>query len=370
MSSLLFSPLELGGVTLPNRIVISPMCQYSAEDGCAGNWHIMHIGQFAVANPGLIMLEGTAVEAGGRISVGDLCLYTDEQEEALARLVAFVRMHSDARIGIQLFHSGRKGSRRTGKQGSGSLSEADGGWLLLGPSNIPYSDEYPVPVEASIDDLVRVENAFVSAAIRAQRAGIDIVELHYAHGYYLHTFLSALSNHRDDDYGGDWERRSRHPLDIFESVRAKLAASVALGARISGDDHGLEPGAWRLDDALRFGQMLVERGAAFLDVSSGYLSPAQHIPNYGPGFQVGLAERVRQETGAPTFTVGVITSGRQAETILRSGAADAIAIGRGALYNPRWPWHAAHELGETPRFPPQYQRVFDLGFPAMFMEGG
>lgn len=368
MSSLLFSPLKVGPVTLDNRIVISPMCQYSADKGCAGDWHIMHIGQFAVANPGLILLEGTAVDPAGRISEADLCLYSDEQEEALTRLIKFIRGISDARIGIQLFHSGRKGSQKTVQQGGGALRVEEGGWPLLGPSAIRYSKDYALPSEATANDIERVEMAFVNAARRAERAGVDLVEIHYAHGYYLHSFLSSVSNKRCDDFGGSWKNRTAHPLCIFEKVRSTLSETIALGARISGDDHGTEKDAWGITDANRFGTELAARGAAFLDVSSGYLSLDQNILNYGPGFQVDFAEAVRTETGLPTFAVGVIAGARQAEAILQSGAADAVALGRAALYDPRWPWRAAYELGEEPKFPPQYRRVFDMGYPAMFAD--
>eukprot|EP00439_Symbiodinium_sp_Y106_P089370 s1_g1906.t1 len=343
------------------------MCQYSAVKGCASEWHTMHIGQFAVANPGLIMLEGTAVEPDGRISPADLCLYNDEQEEALARLVQFVKQISDAKVGIQLFHSGRKGSQQLPRLADESLPIAKGGWEVLAPSPIAFSEAYPVPLEVTHQDMERVVGAFAEAAQRAARAGIDVVELHYAHGYYLHTFLSSVSNQRSDAYGGSAEARMKHPLEVFEAVNNVLQNSTAvLGARVSGTDHGLDEDAWTLEDALSFGKELAARGCAFLDVSSGFLSPHQAIADYGPGFQVKLAEEIKQATGVPTFAVGVITGAQQANTLVSSGAVDAVALGRGMLLEPRWPWRAARELGHKPQFPIQYERAFMHGFPDMF----
>ncbi|PCJ70583.1 MAG: oxidoreductase [Rhodobiaceae bacterium] len=366
MPSILFSPLELGPQVLQNRIVVSPMCQYSADEGAASDWHTMHIGQFAVANPGLIMLEGTAVEPNGRISAGDLCLYEDRHEEALAKLVQFVKENSDTKVGIQLFHAGRKGSQQLPRLADKTLPVSEGGWDVYAPSAVPFDEGYPMPRAADATDLERIEIAFCTAATRAARAGIDVVELHYAHGYYLHSFLSAVSNRRSDEYGGDLKDRMRHPLKIFDAVKAILSKNCSLGARISGTDHGLDDHAWTLEDALQFAQALHQCGCDFLDVSSGFLSPNQSITNYGPGFQAQLAAEIREKVSLPTFTVGVVTGAHQAENLLANGSADAIALGRGMLYDPHWPWKAAQELGETPKFPPQYERAFTHGFPEMF----
>ncbi len=374
MSPGLFDPLKLKSIELQNRIVVSPMCQYSAKDGCAGDWHTMHIGQFAVSNPGLIFMEGTAVEARGRISKGDLCLYTDEQEAAVKRIIAFVREHSQTRIGVQLFHSGRKGSQvspceksRAPELGETLLPE-DGGWPGCAPSPLRFDENYPCPREATHEDLRRIKNAFVESATRAARAGFDTIEIHYAHGYLLHSFLSSVSNQRSDSYGGSLENRMRFPLDVFEAVRAIWPESRPLGARISGTDHGLEDNAWTLDDAANFAQALKTRGCDYLDVSSGFLSPNQKIEGYGPGFQVNLAARIREETNLPIFTVGVVVAPKQADEIIRTGQADAVALARGMVYDPRWPWHAAHELGATAHYPPQYERTFTHHFPETFAE--
>ncbi len=372
MSVGLFDPLMVGPMVLSNRIIVSPMCQYSAEGGVAGDWHIMHIGQFAVANPGLIFLEGTAVAADGRISPSDLCLYNDEQEAGIRRVMDFVRAHSTARLGIQLFHAGRKGSQyRPWDHGTSfdqgdTIPQTEGGWPLCGPSPIAYSDAYPIPHALSVGELERIKQAFVESAMRADRAGIDIAEVHYAHGYLLHTFLSSVSNQRDDDYGGSRSNRMRFPLEVFEAVRQVWPAHKPLGARISGSDFGLDPGAWDIEDAIHFGEALKAAGCDFLDVSGGFLSPHQYFADiYGPGYQTGLAARVKETIGLPTITVGAITHPGQADGLIRSGTADAVAIARGMLYDPRWPWHAARDLGAEPRFPPQYERAFALGYPEM-----
>jgi len=356
MTTTLFSPLAIGALELQNRIIVSPMCQYSAKDGVAGDWHIMHIGQFAVANPGLIFLEGTAVLPDGRISEQDLCLYNDQQQKGLQRLAEFVHTHSQSKLGIQLCHSGRKGSQYkpwdngTNYGESDTIQVEDGGWQVCGPSAI----------EA-------VKQAFVASARRADLAGLDTVELHYAHGYLLHTFLSPISNQRADDYGGSQRNRMRFPLEVFAAVRQVWPEGKPLGARISGSDFGLDEGAWNIEHAIVFAKALKEAGCEYLDVSGGFLSPNQDFMSaYGPGFQVDLAAQVRKEVSLPTFSVGLINGAKQADQIIRGGRADAIAIGRGMIYDPRWPWHAAQELGAAPTFPAQYDRVFDHAYPAMF----
>ena len=335
----------------------------------------MHVGQFAVANPGLIFLEGTSVSPEGRISKGDLCLYTDAQEKGLKRLVDFVKSHSASKLGIQLFHAGRKGSQyrpwdKGTQYGDGdTIPIADGGWHTLGPSKIAYSDKFPVPREMTKDDLVALKLQFVESAIRADRAGIDTLELHYAHGYLLHTFLSPASNQRTDEYGGPLENRLRFPLEVFSAVNEVWPAHKPLGARISGSDYGTDPNGWGLNQAIIFSQKLRDAGADYLDVSGGFLSPDQDIFSvYGPAFQTELAARIRQTTGLPTISVGAITNAHQAENIVETGKADAVALARGMLYNPRWPWHAAHQLKAEPQFPAQYERAFSLGFPDLVFD--
>ncbi|MFL0357744.1 NADH:flavin oxidoreductase/NADH oxidase [Erythrobacter sp. GH1-10] len=367
----LFETLDLGQCRLQNRIVVSPMCQYSAPQGEAGDWHIMHIGQFAVANPGLIMLEGTAVSPTGRISLGDLCLFNDAQEKALERVCRFVREHSGSKIGIQLFHSGRKGSqyrpwdKGTEFDAGATLDEENGGWTLKGPSAIRYSADYTVPHALTWDEMEEIKSEFVASAIRAERLGIDVIELHYAHGYLLHSFLSEESNQRGDAYGGSLENRMRFPLEVFAAVRE--AVNCTVGARISGSDFSPAPQSWTIEDAVSFGRALCELGCEFLDVSGGFLSPTQDFASvYGPGYQVDLSARIRSEIGLPTIAVGVLTDPVQAERIVSTGEADAIAIARGMLYDPRWPWKAAYKLQAEPTFPPQYERAFALGYPEMF----
>ncbi len=369
----LFDSLALGSVTLQNRIVVSPMCQYSAPEGVADDWHIMHVGQFAVANPGLIFLEGTAVAPDGRISKDDLCLYNDEQEAGLRRLSRFVSRHSNSKLGIQLFHAGRKGSQykpwdHGATFGDGdTIVEADGGWRLKAASAIPYSDDFPEPDAATEAELDSIKDAFVQSAVRADRAGIEVLELHYAHGYLLHTFLSQVSNQRTDQYGGSAAARMRFPLEVFKAVRDVWPVGKALGARISGSDFGIYSESWNVEDAVGFGMALKKAGCEFLDVSGGFLSPDQNfVEVYGPGFQVDLAQRVKTEIGLPTISVGAITSPRQADRIIARGAADAVAIARGMLYDPRWSWRAAYQLKAAPQFPPQYERAFALGYPELF----
>lgn len=373
MKTDLFSTLQLAELTLQNRIVVSPMCQYSAEDGVAGDWHIMHIGQFAVANPGLIMLEGTAVLPEGRISLTDLCLYNDAQQRGIERLVDFVKTHSDSKLGMQLFHSGRKGSQycpwdHGSEYGQGdTIDVVDGGWELSGPSAIAYSDEYPMPLCLDVGGLGKIKQAFVDSAERANRAGIDSVELHYAHGYLLHTFLSAVSNQRQDEYGGSLENRMRFPLEVFSAVREVWPTNKPLGARISGSDFGIDANAWDLKQATTFARALASLGCDYVDVSGGFLSPRQNFAEvYGPGYQVDLAAHIKQATSLPTIAVGAISSPHQANEIVKSGQADAIAIARGMLYDPRWPWRAAYTLNAKANYPAQYERAFALGYPDMF----
>jgi len=366
MTSKLFEPLDLREISLHNRIVVSPMCQFSAEGGAVSDWHLMHIGQFAIANPGLILLEGTAVENEGRITESDLCLYNDEHEAALKRIVSFVRKNSQSKMGVQLFHSGRKGSQRhpwkAGDSEEAILPRSEGGWSGVAPSSIRFDDTFPIPDEATYQDLKRIKQSFVDSAIRAKRIGLDTVE--------LHSFLSVVSNKRGDEYGGELENRMRFPLEVFEAVRNVWPEDKPLGARISGSDHGLAADSWCIEDAVIFSQALKASGCDYIDVSSGFLSPEQNIENYGPGFQVDLAKRIKDESGLSTFTVGVIVNGNQANDIIHSGKADAVCIGRGMLCDPRWTWRAAYDLGETPQFPPQYARAFLHQYPNMFVNTG
>ena len=354
MTSALFSPLKLGGVTLENRIMVSPMCQYSALDGCAGAWHMLHLGSLALSGAGLLCLEATAVEAEGRISLGDLGLYDEATEAALVPVLAAIRAHLKIALGIQIAHAGRKASTPVPWQGGGQLSVADGGWVTSAPSALPFKEGERAPVALDAAGLVRVRQAFVATAERALRLGFDAVELHAAHGYLLHQFLSPLSNLRSDQYGGSLENRLRFPLEVFDAVRAVLPASKILGVRVSATDW--VEGGWDLPQTIELGRRLKQRGVDYVTASSGGLSPSQKIA-LGPGYQVPFAEAIKQATGVATFAVGLITEPRQAEDIVATGKADAVALARGMLYDPRWPWHAAAELGAAVHAPPQYLRA-------------
>lgn len=361
----LFSPTTLGNVSLPNRIVIAPMCEYSAEEGCATDWHMIHLGNLALSGAGLLFVEATAVEADGRISPGDLGLWSDETEAALGRVVAAVRRYSPIKLGIQLGHAGRKASSDAPWNGGQLVPESAGGWLGWAPSAVPHNDQEPAPRALDAAGLARVRDAYVASAKRALRLGFDAIEVHAAHGYLLHQFLSPLSNRRDDAYGGSLENRMRFPLEVFEALREVTPSSVALGVRVSATDW--VEGGWDLEQTLAFAQALKARGCEFIDVSSGGVSPQQKIP-VGPNYQVPFAEEIKRRIGMPTITVGLITEAQQAEDILAQGKADMVALARGMLYNPRWPWHAAAQLGGQVDAPRQYWRSQPRELKSLFGE--
>ncbi len=361
--SQLFSPFTMGPLTLKNRIVIAPMCQYSAVNGEATDWHLMHLGQLALSGAALLTIEATAVEPEGRISAGDLGLWSDETEGALARVLKSVRRYSDMPIAIQLAHAGRKASSNVPWEGAQLKTVEQGGWWPMAPSATAYSATEPAPRAMTPADLERVREAFASAAVRAHRLGLDAIEIHAAHGYLLHEFLSPLSNERSDGYGGSLENRMRFPLEVFDAVRAAVPAGMAVGVRVSATDW--VEGAWEVEQTVAFAKALRERGCDFIHVSSGGLSPLQKIA-LGPNYQVPLAERVRQGTGLPTIAVGLITEPEQAEAIIAQGQADLVALGRGMLFDPRWPWHAAAKLGAQVQAPPQYWRSQPRGLSALF----
>jgi len=361
----LFSPTTLGNVSLPNRIVIAPMCEYSAEQGCATDWHMIHLGNLALSGAGLLFVEATAVEADGRISPGDLGLWSDETEAALGRVVAAVRRYSPIKLGIQLGHAGRKASSDAPWNGGQLVPESAGGWLGWAPSAVPHNDQEPAPRALDAAGLARVRDAYVASAKRALRLGFDAIEVHAAHGYLLHQFLSPLSNRRDDAYGGSLENRMRFPLEVFEALREVTPPSVALGVRVSATDW--VEGGWDLEQTLAFAQALKARGCEFIDVSSGGVSPQQKIP-VGPNYQVPFAEEIKRRIGMPTITVGLITEAQQAEDILAQGKADMVALARGMLYNPRWPWHAAAQLGGQVDAPRQYWRSQPRELKSLFGE--
>ena len=361
--SQLFSAYELGPVKLKNRIVIAPMCQYSCQDGLANDWHLIHLGQLALSGAGLLILEATAVEPEGRISSADLGLWSDACESALARVLNSIQQHSSMPLGIQLSHAGRKASSQAPWDGGQLVLPANGGWIPSGPSAIEHAAGEPPPREMELADLQRIAQAFATAAQRAHRAGIRVIELHMAHGYLLHQFLSPIANQRTDAYGGSLENRTRFPLEVFDAVRAAVPADVAVGVRISATDW--VEGGWTVEESVVLGQALAKRQCNFMHVSSGGVSPKQKIP-IGPGYQVHLAEQVRRETGLPTMAVGLITEAQQAEDIIAQGRADMVAIARGILYNPHWPWQAAAALGAQVEAPRQYWRSQPRGLSGLF----
>ena len=352
--SALFTPLEVGGLSLSNRIVIAPMCQYSAEDGCMTDWHVIHLGQLALSGAALLTIEATAVTPEGRISYGDTGLWSDANEEAMGRVLASVRRWSDMPIAIQLGHAGRKASTRKPWEGGGQIAPGQpNGWQTVAPSPLPFLESEIPPVELDGDGLARIRQAFADSARRAARLGLAAVQLHGAHGYLLHQFLSPLSNRRTDDYGGSLENRMRFPLEVLDAVRAEFPADKPVTMRVSGTDW--VEGGWDIEQTIVFAQALEERGCAAIHVSSGGLDPRQQIP-MGPNYQVPLAREVKRAVEMPVVAVGLITEFEQAEAIVGTGDADVIALARGILYDPRWPWHAAAHLGASVKAPPQYLR--------------
>ncbi|KQZ61296.1 oxidoreductase [Sphingopyxis sp. Root1497] len=348
----LFTPIDIGALSLPNRIVIAPMCQYSAEDGCMTDWHLIHLGQLAMSGAGALTIEATAVTPEGRISYADVGLYDDATEAAMARVLTSIRRFSAVPVAIQLAHAGRKASTAKPWDGGGQIAPGDAnGWQTLAPSAISFLDTENAPLALDDAGLDRIRTAFADAARRSARLGIDAVQLHAAHGYLLHQFLSPLSNRRDDSYGGSLENRMRFPLEIFDAVHAAFGGPVTV--RVSGTDW--VDGGWTIEETIAFARALEARGCAAINVSSGGLHPAQQIA-LSPGYQVPLARRVKDAVAMPVIAVGLITDAAQAEAIVANGDADMVAIARAALYDPRWPWHAAAALGATIAVPPQYER--------------
>lgn len=363
--SQLFSPFRIDSLELKNRIVIAPMCQYSAVDGQATDWHVMHLGQMAASGAGLLIIEATGVTPDGRISPYDLGLWSDETEAALQRTLTAVREYSSIRIGIQLAHAGRKASSQAPWEGGALLSPENGGWQTVAPSPIPHGAGEAPPAELDAAGMARIREGFVAAARRAVNLGIDLIELHSAHGYLLHQFLSPLSNQRTDAYGGSLENRMRFPLEVFAAVRAVVPDHIPVGVRLSGTDW--VEGGWDIEQSIPYCQALQGLGCSYLHVSSGGVSTAQKIP-LGPGYQVPLAEAIRATVDLPVMTVGLITEPEQAEQIVASCQADLVALARGMLYNPRWPWHAAAKLGAQVEVPKQYWRCQPSGLKALFAE--
>ncbi|MBQ5947808.1 NADH:flavin oxidoreductase/NADH oxidase [Massilia sp. ST3] len=362
--SKLFSPTALGPLQLSNRIAIAPMCQYSAIEGIATDWHMIHLGNLALSGAALLILEATAVVPEGRISPDDLGLWSDAHAEALDPIVRAIRRHSPIKLAIQLAHAGRKASSQAPWEGGANIPpDQPRGWQTVAPSSVPHAQGEPAPLALDQQGLARIRDGFVAAARRAHALGLDAIELHGAHGYLLHQFLSPLSNLREDAYGGALENRMRFPLEVFDAVRAAVPREMAVGMRISATDW--VEGGWEIEQSVRFAQELNSRGCDFIHVSTGGLSPAQQIA-LGPGYQVAYAERIKRETGMPTIGVGLITEPEHAEQILQDGEADVIGLARAMLYDPRWPWHAAARLGDQVFAPPQYWRSQPREHKALF----
>lgn len=350
----LFQPFRVGDLELANRIVIAPMCQYSAVDGCMTDWHLIHLGHLALSGAALLTIEATAVLPEGRITYADVGLWDDRTEAALRRTIEAVRRHSDMPIAIQLAHAGRKASTEVPWKGGKQIApNATNGWQTVAPSPLPFDARENAPQALDSDGLARVRDAFVAAAERAVRLGLDAIQLHGAHGYLLHQFLSPLSNRRDDAYGGSLENRMRFPLEVFDAVRQAVPAGLPVTMRVSGTDW--VDGGWDVEQTIAFAEALEARGCDAIHVSSGGLDPRQAIP-VGPSYQVPLARAVKQAVKIPVVAVGLITDYEQAEAIVGTGDADLIALARTILYDPRWPWHAAAHLGGHVRAPSQYLR--------------
>lgn len=363
-STTLFSPLKVGPLELKNRIVIAPMCQYSAKDGQMTDWHMIHLGHLALSGAAVLTIEATAVSAEGRITYGDVGLYSDDCEKAMNRVLNGIRTWSSMPIAIQLAHAGRKASSEVPWKGGHQIApDAPNGWKTVAPSAVAFREAYDAPAALDHAGMKRIRDAFADAARRADRLGIDAVQIHAAHGYLLHEFLSPLSNLRTDEYGGSLENRMRFPLEVFDAVRAVWPKTKPLTVRVSGTDW--KEGGWDAESTVTFARALEARGADAIHISSGGLASDAKM-SIGPGYQLPYARAVKQAVNIPVVAVGLITEFEQAEEILKSGDADLIALARGILYNPRWPWHAAAHFGETVDAPPQYLMSKPHGVKTLF----
>jgi len=352
MSSALFSPIKLGALELPNRLVAAPMCQYSANDGTVSEWHVQHLSQLGYSGAGLVVVEATAVERRGRISHGCVGLYNDDNEAALKNVLTTARRWAGpTKFGIQLAHAGRKGSTRSPSQGGAPLTASEESWQTVSSSAIPFADTWHTPYALSGSEIEQQIALWVTAAQRATRIGFDVIELHCAHGYLFHEFLSPLANKRTDEYGGSLENRMRFPLAVIRAVRAAVPASIPLGIRVSATDW--VEGGWDVAQTCEFVKAAKTLGVDFVCASSGGIVSGVTIP-IGSGYQVPLAAEIKRVTGMATRAVGLINNAQQAEKILQEGSADMIALARGFLDDPRWGWHAADALGATTHGPVQY----------------
>ena len=360
MSHPLFSPFQLRSVTFPNRIGVSPMCQYSAQDGFATDWHLVHLGSRAQGGAGLVMIEASAVLSEGRISSADLGIWKDDHIPMLRRIAAFIHSQG-ARAGIQLAHAGRKGSMTPPFAGERLLTEEEGAWTPVAPSALAFSPKYAVPQPLDQAGINALRDAFARAAHRAFTAGFDLVEIHAAHGYLLHEFLSPLANRRTDSYGGAFENRTRLLLQVVEAVRSEWPDHLPVFVRISATDWA--EGGWTIDDSVQLARALRDRGVDLVDVSSGGMVPYAQIPA-APGYQVPFAARIRAEAGIPTAAVGMITEPAQANAVIEHGESDLVLLAREMLRDPYWPLHAAIALSEPASWPTQYLRAAPPQTPA------
>jgi 2,4-dienoyl-CoA reductase-like NADH-dependent reductase (Old Yellow Enzyme family) len=355
----LFDALTTRGLTLPNRIVVSPMCQYSSDDGFASDWHLVHLGSRAVGGAGLVMVEASAVTAEGRITPGDLGIYLDAHVEGLSRIVRFMHAQGSA-AGMQVAHAGRKGSTARPWDGNAAVAAGEGGWIPVAPTTEPFSASFPTPRALLTQEIPGIVAAFQDAARRTREAGFDLLELHAAHGYLIHEFLSPLTNTRSDQYGGSFENRIRLCLEIVDAVRQVWPERAPLWLRISATDWA--PGGWDVEQAIALAKQVRARGVDLIDCSSGGLVVSQKL-EIGPGYQVPFAERIKREAGMATGAVGLITTASQADEIIRSGRADCVLLARQMLRDPYWPLHAAMELGVSSPWPKQYLRAAPDGSP-------
>jgi 2,4-dienoyl-CoA reductase-like NADH-dependent reductase (Old Yellow Enzyme family) len=359
MPSTLFSPIKLGDVELDNRIVVAPMCQYSSADGCATDWHIAHLGMLTNSGAGLVIVEATGVERHGRITHGCMGLYSDDTEAALKRVIDFCQRAGVAKLGIQLAHAGRKASSQRPWEGGGALKPGQDPWDTIAPSALPFGPGWHTPRAMVADDFAHVRHAFLTAAQRAVRIGFDTIELHMAHGYLLHSFMSPISNKREDEYGGTLENRLRLPREIAEAVRQVVPRSIALGARITGTDWA--DGGLTATDAVFCAKTLKAAGLDYIDISSGGVASDVRTPTT-PGYNVDIAAEVRT-TGIATRVVGMIVTPQHAESVVADGKADMVALARAFLDAPHWGWHAAQTLGADVKRPNQYMRVAPAMWP-------
>lgn len=362
MTAQLFTPLTIGGRTLANRITVAPMCQYSAVDGAMTDWHLMHLGSLALSGASMLVMEATAVVPEGRITPHCTGLWSQTHAAAMQRVADFVRGVSPVLLGVQLAHAGRKGSSHRPWQGHGPLAADEGAWPTQAPSPLPLAAGWPAPHEMGRGEMAALTRAFAEAARRAAQIGLDFVELHSTHGYLLSEFLSPLANRRTDEYGGSLENRMRYPLQVFRAIREAFPAGGFVGAKISGSDFA--DGGWTPDDAVAYARALKAGGCAYVTVSGGGVVLDAKIP-LAPGYQVPFAARVKREAGIVTGAVGLISDPRQAEAIVAGGEADFVSLARAMLFNPRWPQHAAVELGADLAWPPQYER----GSPKLWRPG-